>query len=76
MEYVGGGVDYISGPYTVLFNPGETTLSFNIPISNDNIQENDETFQLRINAFTLPNNVTVGDQGFFSTVTILANDRK
>ena len=75
MEYIGGGVDYNSGPYSVLFNAEARMVIFDIDIINDDIQENDETFQLSINALSLPNNVTVGDFGQ-TTVTILANDGK
>ena len=75
MEYVGGGVDYNSGPYTVSFNAGAKIVLFDIVIINDNIQENDEIFNLSINALSLPNNVTIGDPGQ-TTITILANDGK
>ena len=75
MEYVGGGVDYNSGPYTVQFDVGVTNVSFTVPVINDNILETDETFHLSISTLSLPNNVTVGGQGQ-TTVTILANDGK
>ena len=73
MKYVEGGVDYNSGPYTVQFNAGVAKRSFNVMINNDNILENDETFNLNINTSSLPSGVSVGttDQ---ATVTILAND--
>ena len=68
-------MDYNSGPYTVQFNVGVTNSSFNVMITDDNILENDETFNLNINTSSLPNAVTVGapDQ---ATVTIPANDGK
>ena len=75
MEYVGGGVDYNSGPYTVQFDVGVTRVSFDVLINNDNILEGDETFNLKINAQSLPDSVMVGDPGQ-TTVTILANDGK
>ena len=73
MEYVGGGVDYNSGPYSVQFNVGVTNGSFTVMINNDNVLENDETFSLNINASSQPNGVTVGDPSR-TTVTIPAND--
>ena len=75
MEYVGGGVDYNSGPYTVQFNAGVTRVLFNISINDDNIMEANELFNLNINTQSLPSSVTVGDPGQ-TTVTILSNDRK
>ena len=75
MEYVGGGVDYNSGPYTVRFDARITRTSFNISINDDNIMEGNELFNLSINTQSLSNGVTVGDPGQ-TTVTILPNDRK
>ena len=73
MEYVGGGVDYNSGPYTVHFNVGMTNGSFIVMINDDNVLENDETFTLNINPSSLPSGVTVGTPSQ-ATMTILAND--
>ena len=73
MKYVGGGVDYNSGPYTVQFDVGGTRVSLDISITDDNILESDENFNLSINPSSLPDSVTVGDHGQTS-VTILAND--
>ena len=75
MEYVGGGVDYNSGPYNVQFDAGIIHVSFIVPIINDNILETNERFNLNINGSTLPDSVTVGDLGQ-TTVTIVANDSK
>ena len=75
MEYVGGGVDYNSGSYSIQFNIGVTKASFNISINDDNIMEGNESFSLSINTQSLSNEVTVGDHGQ-TTVTILPNDRK
>ena len=73
MEYVGGGVDYNSGPYSVQFNVGMTNGSFIVMINDDNVLENDETFTLNINPSSLPSGVTVGTPSQ-ATMTILAND--
>ena len=75
MEYVGGGVDYNSGPYSVQFDAGIIHVSFTVLIINDNILETNERFNLNINGSTLPDSVTVGDLGQ-ATVTIVANDSK
>ena len=75
MEYVGGGVDYNSGPYNVQFDAEMTRMSFAVLINNDDILEEDEIFNLKINAQLLPDSVTAGDPGQ-TTVTILANDGK
>ena len=46
----GGGTDYGSGPYTVIFPAGSTAASLSISINNDNIVETNETFSLTINS--------------------------
>ena len=66
----GGGVDYDSGPYTVTFTAGMTMASFNVPINDDDILEDDEDFTLTIWSGTLPNRVTHLGSGQ-STVTIV-----
>ena len=69
------GVDYDSGPYTVTFVAGETNISFDITIANDNILEANEDFDLSIISNTLPDDVTDGDPRRV-TVTIVDDDRK
>ena len=71
----GGGVDYVSGPYTVTFPAGQTRATFNVPITDDNISEGNENFILTINSSSLPTGVTVGDPGQ-ATVTIVDDDGK
>ena len=73
MEYLGGGADYNSGPYAVQFDVGVTRALFIVVINNDNVLENDETFNLNINTSSLPSGVTVGAPAR-TTVTIPAND--
>ena len=68
-------MDYTSGPYTVTFAPGQTSATFDIPITDDMILEGDENFMLTINPSLLPNGVTVGDSGQ-ATVTIVNDDCK
>jgi len=75
MLYTGGDVDYNSGPYTVTFPVGETSVPFDVPITDDITFEGNETFMLTINSSSLPSYVTVGDPDE-ATVTIVDDDRK
>ena len=52
-----------------------TEVSFNVTITDDNMLESNESFQLSINYSSLPNRVTV-DNPSVVTVTIVDNDRK
>ena len=70
MEYVGGGVDYNSGPYTVQFDVGLMRATLNISINDDNIFEDTEMFSIGIDSSSLPNYVTIGNH-IRSTVTII-----
>ena len=75
MEYVGGGVDYNSGPYTVQFDVGVTRISLNVLITDDNISESAETFNLSINVSSLMQSISVGVNDS-TTVTIAVSDGK
>ena len=75
MEYVGGGMDYNSGPYNVQFDAGVTSASLNVLINDDNISESAETFNLSINETSLMQNISVGVNDS-TTVTIAASDGK
>ena len=70
-------MDYGSGPYTVTFPAGVTSVPFNVSINDDMIFEGNENFTLTINSSSLPTGGTVivgsPDQ---ATVTIVDNDRK
>ena len=68
-------MDYTSGPYTVTFPAGQTTATFNVPITDDTILEGDENFMLTIDETSLPDDVTRGTPGE-ATVTIVDNDGK
>ena len=70
MEYVGGGVDYNSGPYTVQFDVGLLSTTLNISINDDDIFEDNEMFSIGIDSSSLPNRVTIGNHSR-STVTII-----
>ena len=72
---VTGGVDYDSGPYTVTFPAGVTSVSFDVAINDDNILENNETFNLTIMTSSLSG--LVSQHSFIQTkVLILDNDRE
>ena len=58
---LGGGTDYDSRPFHVIFPAGETLAVFNVLINDDNIVEGNENFNLSINSSSLPNEVTVGN---------------
>ena len=73
--YTGHDVDYGSGPYTVTFPAGETSIQFDIMINDDNIVEGSETFNLVIQRNSLPSRVTRNNPGQ-ATVTILDDDSK
>jgi hypothetical protein len=67
----GGGTDFTSGPYTVNFDPSETTKTFTIPINDDAADEMDETFTLTIA------NITGGNAiGAPSTATVTITDNE
>ena len=68
-------MDYTSGPYTVTFPAGQTTATFNVPITDDTILEGDENFMLTIDPSSLPNDVTRGNPGE-ATVNIVDDDGK
>ena len=51
--------DYGSGSYQVTFTAGEIISLFDVPITNDNVVEDDETIDLTIQTTSLPNRVSV-----------------
>ena len=69
------GNDYSAGPYTVTIGAVETHVTFNIPITDDYIREQSETFNLIIDESSLPSGVTSGNPKT-TTVTIMDNDSK
>lgn len=68
-------MDYNSGLYTIQFDVGITRALFTIPLIDDNIMEDNETFNFSVNASSLPSAITVSDSDQ-TTVTIVANDGK
>ena len=71
---IGRGVDYNSGPYSVMIITGETSASLNIAIIDDNILENQEQFTLSINKSSLTSNVMLGDHDETTVIIIMDDD--
>ena len=70
---IGENQDYNSGHYNVTFSVGIPSASFSIPITDDEILEQDEMFTIGISL--LPIDVIVGDVSE-TTVTIVNDDSK
>ena len=70
----GGGVDYDSGPYSVTIPAREHGGFLDVFINDDEIHEDDETFNLTINLSSLPDRVVSNFNR--ATVTIEDNDGK
>ena len=68
--YLGGDIDYDSGPYNVTFPSGEKNAAFTITINNDTVLEYDETFNLTIIESSLPENFILGEI-YLAKVTII-----
>ena len=69
------GEDYEPGPYDVIISAEMTSVLFNITITNDDVYEGNETFNLIVNVSSLSSNVTVGDISQ-ATITIMNDDGK
>ena len=67
-------MNYTSGSYSVTFPTGVTSVPFNIPISDDNIIEDNKTYIFTINS-SLPTGVMPGNPDQ-ATVIIVDNDCK
>ena len=67
-----GGVDYDSGPYTITFPAGATSVSLNILVYDNQKYEENKNFTLIVSNDSLPHGVVVGKP---SQVTlIIRND--
>ena len=71
---IGGGEDYDSGPYSIMFLAGMTSVPFSILINNDTTFEANETFMITINS-QLSYAIMVGDP-VEAIVTIVDDDSK
>ena len=57
-------MDYDSNSLTAIFTAGSTSTTVNVPVTNDNIVEGPETFDL---TFTIPS--SLGGQVILGTIT-------
>ena len=69
------GVDYGPGPYEIKFPAGHTTVGFNISISDDDLLEDNETFNLTINPSSLPSEVSTSNPAQV-TITVVDDEGK
>ena len=67
--------DYDAGPYTITIPARQNDVTFSISITDDNILEQSETFNLIIDESSLPRVITSSDPNRV-TVTIMDNDSK
>ena len=67
--------DYDAGPYTVTIPAGQNDVTFSVSITDDNIHEESETFNLIIDESSLPGGVTSSNSNTV-TVTIMDDDCK
>ncbi len=67
--------DFVPGPFTVTIDAGKTEATLRIEILDDNfdVNDDDETFNVLINAVSLPTGVTAGTPSQ-ATVTITDDD--
>ena len=68
-------MDYTSGPYNVTIPAGVTNVTFDVSITDDNISQINEKFNLTIDLKSLPSGVTVGNPDY-ATVIVVDDDRK
>ena len=71
----GGGIDYNSGPYRVTIPAKQRSVFFSVFINDDEILEDNETFNLTINSTSLPDRIIVTNLNK-ATVIIEDNDGK
>ena len=67
--------DYNRGPYNITIPAGQNDITFSVSITDDNIREQSETFNLVIDESSLPSGVTSSDPNR-TTVTIMDDDCK
>ena len=71
----GGDVDYRSRQYTVVILAGEISVLFDVPVTDDDVLEANETFNLTINSSSLPSRAIVTNP-YQTTVTIVDTSGK
>ena len=59
--------DYVAiGSTTLIFNPGDTTKTFNVTVNGDAVYETNETFNINLSS---PSNATLADTQGVGTIT-------
>ena len=71
--FITGGDDYESGPFSITIPAEETSVLFNIHITDNDIFEMNEKFTLAIDPSSLPNRV-YEQPNCMLTVTIVDDD--
>ena len=69
----GAGIDYDSGPYSIMIPTGQITASLSVGINDDNILEVNEEFKLSIRESSLTGRVILGNPDE-TTMIIADND--
>ena len=67
--HIGDGDDYVSGPYNVTIPAGQTIVSFDISIVDDNIYEQRKQFDVNIEQISTLSGVHIGSS-YTATVVI------
>ena len=71
---ISGDNDYTMGLYNVTFPANVTTRTFDIPICDDMVLEDDESFNISIVSDSSPDNVTSGSVDQATVIIIDNND--
>ena len=71
---ISGDNDYTMGLYNVTFPANVTTRTFSIPICDDMVLEDDESFNISIVSTSSPDNVTSGGLDQATVIIIDDND--
>jgi len=72
-NFTGGGVDYSSGSYNVTIPAGQTSISFDVLINDDNLFEENKECLLTINQSSSLNGIIIGSPNV-AVVNIFDND--
>lgn len=56
-----GNSDYNPGPYSIAFPAGNTNVTFNVTVTDDNVLEHDESFYLSISLPTTASKIRLGE---------------
>ena len=70
--YIGDGDDYVSGPYNVTIPAGQTIVSFDISIIDDNVYEQREQFDVNIEQMSPLSGVYIGSS--YTATVVIADD--